>query len=102
MVKSGKVGIDLYFIIFGVTAALFIPLYFLKSQWKFKRFWQSEVRLTPEQVADLEHCPYDIDELSIKRIMFADHLLATERKNSKVLALKEDIRDLMNQLYANK
>jgi hypothetical protein len=63
--KRGKLGIDLYLILFASVGMLTIPLYFYFVGKKDRERRVKNRKLTPQQIKNLdEDSPYSIDDVS--------------------------------------
>jgi hypothetical protein len=95
--KQGKLGVDKYLLIIGLSGAFVIPLYIYQRHKKYKEQLRIERGLKPGEQIDVENGPWDLDDLSYHKVWYNDK---EERAlNTSTLRRKREIRKLEEELY---
>jgi hypothetical protein len=95
--KKGRIGVDKYFILFGLFGAFLLPLYIYNRHKTYKEYIMQERGLKPDDEIDLENGPFELDEISYHKAWDND---PTERKKNLIkLSRKIEIRKLEEEIY---
>ncbi|KAL4488395.1 hypothetical protein ABPG72_019245 [Tetrahymena utriculariae] len=102
MAKTGKLGIDLYFIIFGITAAFIIPYMVYQHQKQKINYVQKTKNINPKTVPDFYYSEYDLDEISVQKSFYNQYTDEIMEEKNKKLKMHKEIQQLTNMLFSNK
>lgn len=102
MARTGKLGIDLYFILFGLSATFIIPFVIFQHQRKQITYIQKTKNINPTTVPDFYNCQYDLDEISIQKSFYNQFTQEIMEEKNKKLTLHKEIHKLTDMLFPNK
>jgi hypothetical protein len=95
--KKGKIGVDKYFIIFGLLGAFILPLYIYNRHKTYKEFILKERGMKPGEELDLENGPFELDDISVHKVWYQDQ--EEKVKSLRKLTRKNEIRRLEEEIY---
>lgn len=98
-IKRGRLGVDLYFLIFAMFGTLCIPYYYYQKGRPLKELVQKKRKIIDDVMEKAESSKYDIDDISLHENY--NTLYKKEIEDYKVakFKVKKEIRKLEKDLY---
>lgn len=98
-IKRGRLGVDLYIILFGVFGTFFITYYHYNYSQPFKKIAENKRKIIDDVVEKAENSRYDIDEISIHENYNTLYKKEIEEYKLKKFKMQREIKKLENELY---
>lgn len=98
-VKRGRLGVDLYIILFGVFGTFFITYYHYNYSQPVKKITEKKRKIIDDVVEKAENSQYDIDEISIHENYNTLYKKEIEEYKLKKFKMQREIKKLENELY---
>ena len=98
-IKRGRLGVDLYFIMFAMVGVMVIPYYYYQKGKPLRKLTEKNRKIIDDVVEKAEGSKYDIDDISMHENYNTLYKKEIDDFKMEKFKVKREIRKLEKELY---